>query len=140
MLCKSNQVKYPQGIAKRKIKKTKNEENQWNYKSSFLCFGRKKNMKNAFPLLRLLARQKEKSNLHWISAIYLSRNIPNHQQNITYKRTWKGNPCEQSAELAIKSSAMFWLNVKMIKDSFWFLGHKFLSIFWQHFSVKFPSG
>lgn len=45
------------------------------------------NMKNAFPLYILLfAGKKEKSNLHCISAIFLSRNISNHQQNLTWAK------------------------------------------------------
>lgn len=40
-------------------------------------------MKNAFPFsYGFLLDEKEKSNLHCITAIYLSRNISNHQQNI----------------------------------------------------------
>lgn len=81
------------------MKKTK-----WNYKSSFLiCLGWG-NMKNAFPFsYGFLLDEKEKSNLHCITAIYLS--IQKHfQSSAKYcirkgEITRKGNPCESSAKL-----------------------------------------
>lgn len=79
-----------------------------------------------FSFLHLSYGTKEKSNLHWISAIYLSRNISNHQQNLTLEeKHGKEIPLKSQQNLKVETitailqcCSMLWLNMKIILVSF----------------------